>query len=229
MVPHAGLRYSGRIAADTWRRIKLPESVLIIGPKHTADGVDWAVAPHDLWQLSDGVSMAGDVDLACQIAQTVPGMELDAAAHAREHGSEVQLPILHRLAPKVRVAAIAMAGATMDELQPAAEALAGLMRRLDKPPLLVISSDMNHFADDTENRRRDRIALGALERGNPQELLRLCAEENISMCGQIPAALVLLTLQAMGCQPRYREIAYGTSADVSGDRSRVVGYAGVLF
>ena len=210
MVPHAGLRYSGRIAADTWRRIKMPESVLIIGPKHTADGVDWAVAPHDVWQLSDGVSMTGDVELARQIAETVPGMELDAAAHAQEHGSEVQLPILHRLAPRVRVTAIAMAGATLDELQPAAEALAGLMRRLEKPPLLVISSDMNHFADDTENRRRDRIALGALERGNPQDLLRLCAEENISMCGQIPAALVLLTLQAMGRQARYREIAYGT-------------------
>jgi AmmeMemoRadiSam system protein B len=173
--------------------------------------------------------MAGDVELARQIAETVPGMQLDAAAHAREHGSEVQLPILHRLAPQVRVASIAMSGATIDELQPTAEALADLMQRLDKPPLLIISSDMNHFADDAENRRRDRIALGALERGNPQELLRLCAEENISMCGQIPAALVLLTLQAMGRQPRYREIAYGTSGDVSGDRSRVVGYAGVLF
>ncbi len=229
MVPHAGLRYSGRIAADTWRRIKLPERVLIIGPKHTADGVDWAVAPHDAWQLSDRVSVAGDVELARQIAETVPGMELDAAAHAREHGSEVQLPILHRLAPQVRVAAIAMAGATMDELQSTAEALADLLQRLDKPPLLVISSDMNHFADDAENRRRDRIALGALERGNPGELLRLCAEENISMCGQVPAALVLLTMQAMGRQPRYREIAYGTSGDVSGDRARVVGYAGVLF
>ncbi len=49
------------------------------------------------------------------------------------------------------------------------------------------------------------------------------------MCGQLPAALVLLTLRAMGREVCYNEIAYATSADISGDRSRVVGYAGVLF
>ena len=229
MVPHAGLRYSGRIAADVWRRIKMPESVLIIGPKHTADGVDWAVAPHDVWRLSADASMAGNVELAHQIAESVPGMQLDAAAHAREHGTEVQLPILYRIAPSVRVAAIAMAGATVEELEQAAGALAELLQSLDKPPLLVISSNMNHFADDVENRRRDRIALAALQRNDPRELLQRCAEENISMCGQIPAALVLLTLQAMARQVNYREIGYATSGDVSGDLSRVVGYAGVLF
>jgi AmmeMemoRadiSam system protein B len=229
MVPHAGLRYSGRIAADVWRRIKMPESVLIIGPKHTADGVDWAVAPHDQWRLSADASMAGDVDLAHQIAESVPGMQLDAAAHAREHGIEVQLPLLYRIAPNVRVAAIAMAGATVEELERTSKALAELLGRLDKPPLLVISSDMNHFADDAENRRRDRIALDALQRNDPHELLQRCADENISMCGRIPAALVLLTLRAMGRRPSYREIGYATSGDVSGDFSRVVGYAGVLF
>ncbi len=49
------------------------------------------------------------------------------------------------------------------------------------------------------------------------------------MCGQVPAALVLLTLKALKQTAKYNEIAYATSADVSGDRSRVVGYAGVLF
>ena len=71
---------------------------------------------------------------------------------------------------------------------------------LENPPLLVISSDMNHFADDTENRRRDALALEALERNDPQGLLQICQEENISMCGQLPAALILLTLKALGRQ-----------------------------
>jgi AmmeMemoRadiSam system radical SAM enzyme/AmmeMemoRadiSam system protein B/AmmeMemoRadiSam system protein A len=229
MVPHAGLHYSGRVAADVWRRIKLPESVLIIGPKHTADGVDWAVAPHDVWQLSSTAKMSGDVELASRIADSVPGMELDASAHQREHGIEVQLPLLYRLAPQTRVAAIAMSGGTYDELESTAMALADCLASFEHPPLMVISSDMNHFADDEENRRRDRLALAALEKNDPQGLLQVCAEENISMCGQVPAALVLLTLKASKQTANYREIAYATSADVSGDRSRVVGYAGVLF
>jgi AmmeMemoRadiSam system protein B len=229
MVPHAGLRYSGRIAADVWRRIELPETVLIIGPKHTADGVDWAVAPHDVFQLSATVALPGNAELATQLADAVPGMQLDAAAHRREHGSEVQFPILYRLSPQTKVVAIAMHGGSLSELQEAAKALASWLRGLEKPPLLVISSDMNHFADDQENRRRDKLALAMLEQNDPAGLLSVCAEENISMCGQLPAALVLLTLKELGKKAVYEQIAYGTSGDVSGDFSRVVGYAGVLF
>jgi AmmeMemoRadiSam system protein B len=122
-----------------------------------------------------------------------------------------------------------MSGGQYEELERAAKALADCLSQMEKPPLMVISSDMNHFADDLENRRRDRLALDQLQKNAPKELLQVCAEENISMCGQIPAALVLLTLRAMRKQAHYEEIAYATSGDVSGDRSRVVGYAGVLF
>ena len=229
MVPHAGLKFSGRIAADTWRRIELPQTVLIIGPKHTSSGVDWAVAPHDLWQLSSTTSMTGDVRLAQRIADTVPGMALDSLAHAREHGIEVQLPLLHQISPTTQITAIAMSGGTYEELKRAADSLAKLLASFDTPPLMVISSDMNHFADDQENRRRDRLALDQLRENDPKGLLDTCAAENISMCGQLPAALVLLTLRAMGIRAQYDEIAYDTSASVSGDKSRVVGYAGVLF
>ncbi len=228
MVPHAGLRYSGRIAADVWRRIKLPRRVLIVGPKHTADGLAWAVAPHDQWRLSDTATMTGDSELAKQIAASVPGMELDAAAHRAEHGIEVQLPLLHRLAPETKIAAIAMSGGSAEQLRTAAKALANCLAAMKDPPLLIISSDMNHFADEQENQRRDRIALTALSKCDPEGLLKICEQENISMCGQIPAALILMTLQELKRSTVYNEIGYGTSGDVTGDHSRVVGYAGVL-
>ena len=122
-----------------------------------------------------------------------------------------------------------MSGGSFDELQSAANSLGELLGSLEQPPLLIISSDMNHFADDQENRRRDRLALDQLKLGDPKALLETCAAENISMCGQVPAALVLLTLRSMGIDTNYQEIAYDTSASTSGDRSRVVGYAGVLF
>ena len=228
MVPHAGLRFSGKVATDVWRRIELPKRVLIIGPKHTPDGLDWAVAPHDRWQLSTNVSFTGAASVAAEIAESVPGMELDAAAHRSEHGIEVQLPILARLAPETEIIAIAMHGGTMERLTEAATALAGWLEKQEEPPLLVISSDMNHYADDTENRRRDRLALDAMKTGDAEKLLETCQNENISMCGQVPAALVMLTLKALGKRFNYNEIAYATSADAGADKARVVGYAGVL-
>jgi len=122
-----------------------------------------------------------------------------------------------------------MSGGTDDELAQAADSLAKLLLSLDKPPLLVISSDMKHFADDEENRRRDRLALDQLKKIDPKGLLETCANENISMCGQAPAALVLWTLKRMKVDANYQEIGYATSADVTGDKNRVVGYAGLLF
>ncbi len=229
MVPHAGLRYSGHIAAEIWRRIHLPNDILIIGPKHTADGAPWAVAPHETWKLSDSTSMRGNPAFAKMLADNVPGMELDANAHRREHGIEVQLPFLQRLAPSAQITAIAMGRAEYTDLQEAARALATLLKPLPTQPLIVISSDMNHFAEDRENQRRDQLALEQLAALDPSGLLKTCKEENISMCGQIPAAFVLLTLQYMQRTCNYQKIAYATSAEVTGDISSVVGYAGVVF
>ncbi len=49
------------------------------------------------------------------------------------------------------------------------------------------------------------------------------------MCGLLPAVIVLETLRQLGTLQKCRRVAYATSADVSGDTSRVVGYAGMLF
>jgi len=50
LVPHAGLRYSGHIATEVWRRLHLHNDILIIGPKHTAEGASQAVSPHETWK-----------------------------------------------------------------------------------------------------------------------------------------------------------------------------------
>lgn len=229
MVPHAGLRFSGRVAAQIWRRINVQNRVLIIGPKHTPDGVDWAVAPHDRWLMSASAEIAGDTETAIELADRIPGMELDSRAHKREHGIEVQLPLMKRFCPEAKLTAIAMHGGNLQAFDSAASALADWIREQRDPPLLVISSDMNHFADDIENRRRDRLALDALATGDGAHLLKVCEEENISMCGQIPAAIILMVMRKLGKTAVAEEIAYATSADYGGGTDRVVGYAGVVW
>src|SRR5262249_17239475 len=110
-----------------------------------------------------------------------------------------------------------------------AEGLAGVLRERDELPLLLISSDMNHFATDAENRRLDAMALAALERRDPEALYRTVTEHSISMCGVLPAVIVLGTLRLLGKLKRAERVGYATTADVTGDTSRVVGYAGMLF
>lgn len=226
MVPHAGLKFSGAVAADAWRSVEIPKTVVIISPKHTQAGVNWAVCPFERWTLSSSVTFAGDPEVAQTLVSNMPGVQFDVSAHEQEHGIEIQLPILERVAPDVRVVGMAVHGGTWPEIDKAAEGLAAALRSLPEMPLLVISSDMNHFADDAENRRLDRLALDALKTGDPQKLLDTCREHQISMCGVIPAALVMAALHKLGHTFRVEELNYETSADHGGERSRVVGYAG---
>ena len=125
MVPHAGWVYSGQLAADVFSRVKFPKQVIVLAPD-IAEGVEWAVAPHHVWQLPGG-SIDSDPDLARRLADSIPGLELDAAAHAHEHAIEVQLPLLARLAPRSRVVGITIHAGESDELERFGQQLAGVL------------------------------------------------------------------------------------------------------
>lgn len=230
MVPHAGLKYSGKVAAAVWSRVAELDgrTLVVVSPKHTSGGVNWAVCPFESWRVSKSLSFASDRALADEIAEAVTPIELDSGAHQTEHGIEVQLPFLERFGPHCKVVGLALSGGSWEDIQAAAVQFADVLRQLPEKPLLVISSDMNHYAPDAENRRRDRLALDALQTGEPQHLIDTCHEHEVSMCGLVPAAFVMETLNQLDQPFRVEEVSYATSGEVSGDKSHVVGYAGVM-
>jgi AmmeMemoRadiSam system protein B len=228
LVPHAGLSYSGKIAADVLRRIDYPETIVVIGPKHTPLGVEWSVCPHDKWLLP-GLEMKSDRQLAEELAAAITGLELDALAHQREHAIEVELPFIHRFAPLSKVVGIAIGGGTLAQCLEFADGLSRVLARRSDRALLVISSDMNHYASDQETRRVDQMAIEAIESLDPENVFRTVRDNDISMCGVLPAVIVMQALRNLGRLKAAVRVAYGTSADVSHETSRVVGYAGMLF
>ncbi len=234
LVPHAGWIYSGRVAAATLARVRIPPQVIVLCPRHRGPGPEWSVAPHDEWAFP-GASLASDPELAARLAGGISGLELDAAPHRREHAVEVQLPLLARLRPDARVVGIAIGGgAHLAQLQQFGRQLAELLRPLEPRPLLVVSSDMHHQRDDgrtptvRHTRTVDRLALDAMQSLDPARLYETVREHKIGMCGAMPAVIVMEALRALGRLRRCDEVGYATSFDVSADASYVVGYAGVL-
>ena len=228
LVPHAGWVYSGRLAANVFRRVKFPKQIIVLAPRHRLQGAEWAVAPHRAWQLPGG-SLDSDPELARMLAAAIPGLELDAAAHAEEHAIEVQLPLVARLSPQSRVVGITIHSGELEDLERFGEQVAGVLANLSERPLLVISSDMNHYADDGETRRRDRMAREALASLDAGRLYRTVLDNGISMCGMMPAVVVFSALGRLKALNRCVEVGYTTSAAASGDTRRCVGYAGMLF
>lgn len=227
LVPHAGLRFSGKIAASVLRRIEMPKTVLVIGPKHTRFGVDWAVASNERW-LIPGAVLGSDQDLAKELADAIPDLQLDDAAHAKEHAIEVELPLIARLAPDANVVGVVIGAGDLERCQTFGKGLASVLRHRDDV-LVVISSDMNHFANDDDTRRLDEIAMTALETLDPIEVFKTVRNNHISMCGLLPTVMVLDALHRLEPLQECERVGYATSADASGKKDRVVGYAGMLF
>lgn len=219
MLPHAGWIFCGDIIAETIARTTIPPVAVVIGPKHTRYGSNWSVSSDEEWRLPNATIPVATEWVEC-LTGRVASLDCERDAHRAEHGCEVLLPFLHRVRPDIRVVPIAIGAAEFDSL---GELAAGLAE-LPDDVLLVISSDMNHFAGDAENRRRDDLALQQLLAGDPRGLYDVCLENDISMCGMRPAVAVLGTLGE--CEVEITR--YETSARVTNDLSIVVGYAGAL-
>jgi AmmeMemoRadiSam system protein B len=251
MIPHAGWQYSGRLAVQTLAQTEIPKRVIILAPKHRSGGIDWAIAPNRIWTLPSR-NVESDLEFAESMIQAVDLLGFDETAHAQEHSIEVQLPIIAKLSPETRVVGLTMAISSWEMIRYGAAQLATFLESfLNIPsdasatstdnssntsaemPLFIVSSDMNHYANERITRRIDRIALDAIheavKKSKPEYALETVHEYQISMCGIVPAVFAMETLRHLGKLNQVEEVGYTTSAAVSGDDSRVVGYAGLLF
>jgi len=97
----------------------------------------------------------------------------------------------------------------------------------EDPILVVASSDMNHYERDAVTRIKDRKAIDRILALDARGLYDTVRSEGISMCGYGPTTAMLVAACALGAT-RAELVRYATSADVSGDTDRVVGYAGIV-
>ncbi len=232
MIPHAGWIYSASLAMKTLRRLEPSETIVVLAPKHRPEGANLAVMPYGAWDYKGG-TIPNDLEFVDAFVDAIPEFQKDPIAHRSEHSIEVQLPLLARLFPNAKVVGVLIGRAAQSELDSMAERFAKFLSDREnagkRRPALVISSDMNHYADDASTRRIDKIATDALETTDPAELLRTVVGRRISMCGILPAYFTLKTLKTRGEFSSAIRVGYATSGDASGDRERVVGYAGYLF
>ena len=165
--------------------------------------------------------------LAERLLELAPSLEPDSAAHAREHSLEVQLPFLQVLRRDVELVPVCLGAQDLDLCREVGEALAAIRAEEPEPPLLLASSDMNHYESRAVGREKDERALERIEALDPEGLFATVLSEEISMCGFLPATALLFAARKAGVAGA-RVVARRDSGDETGDASSVVGYAGVI-
>jgi len=225
VVPHAGLMYSGHVAAAFYALAELPKRFVILCPNHTGFGHFAAINREGSWRTPFGDAKI-DTPLADALMSRAPILADDWRAHAREHSLEVQLPFLQQLlGSDFTFVPICLGAHRYDYCEIVGNAIADVAR--DQPVGIVASSDLNHYEDQKETLRKDQIAIDAVLALDPKELWRVVDEYDISMCGFIPTTTMLIAAKQLGAT-RAELIKHATSGDVNRDYSHVVGYASIL-
>lgn len=227
LVPHAGYVYSGHVAGAVLSRIALPRKILILGVRHFPRGQQVAILSTGAWRTP-----LGDAPIDAPLAETLraecPLIQEDSIAHSTEHSLEVQLPFLQLLSPGFAFVPLALGTIRFEDLVAVGEAIGRVLASSKEEVLLLTTSDLNHYEDDATTRTKDAKAVERLLALDARGLYDTCRNEKISMCGLGPAVTMLTALRMLGAK-HAELVRYATSADVSGDTSAVVGYAGMIF
>jgi len=168
-----------------------------------------------------------DSDLAESLLQSCHLLMEDAKAHEDEHSIEVELPFLQRSVGAFTFVPIAIGVSRFAALEALGYGMAQVLKSAANPALIIASSDMNHYEPDDVTRVKDRKAIDQILALEPAGLYEVIRKEDISMCGYGPAVAMLTAAKELGAT-RAELVRYATSADTSGDRSAVVGYAGMV-
>ncbi len=215
IVPHAGLRYSGPIAASAYARIAggrgSVHTVVLVGPAHygRTRGLSLSSASGFASPLGtltvDAAANARVLELPCT--------QVHNGTHAPEHCLEVQLPFIQALLGSVEIVPL-LAGGEPEGVVAVAAALELLWD--GSSTLIVVTTDLSQYLAYAAARARDRSTAAAVEALNDDAISELGA------CGRVPLQGLLRVARGHGLAAHTLDLR--SSGDTAGGRERVVGY-----
>jgi len=226
--PHAGYMYSGPFAAFSYRIIenKEFEDVIVIGPSHHFGFYGASVDKMAGRKTPLGV-VKFDKELADKIIKQNPEMiSYKPDAHTQEHSVEIQIPFLQMVLKRFNLVEIVMGSQDYKTCQALAEAIVNAAK--DKKILIVASSDLSHYHDQKTAEKLDNLVIEAVEKFDPELLYKRLTTDSCEACGGGPIITAMLVAKRLGAD-RGKVLIYGTSGDVTGDFSQVVGYLSAVF
>jgi MEMO1 family protein len=226
--PHAGLRYSGRIAAYTYAALRAqpPATVVMVGPSHRVGFQGCRLIAEGAFETPLG-QIPIDAARASDLLAADPALlQDDARPHRDEHSLEMQLPFLQVAAPDARIVPILMGHQTAETMS----ALGRVLARVAGPDVVFLaSSDLSHYQPAPVAHELDARVVGDVERFDPDGLQRRLLQDPDHACGGGPLVAVMAAARSGGAS-QSRVLQYGDSGDAGErDKSRVVGYLAAAF
>ena len=215
IVPHAGYVYSAPIAATAYARLRPLASrirrVALLGPAHFVAVAGMAIPDADAFETPLG-RVPLDLEEMRRL-QSLRQVQVDPAAHAREHALEVQLPFLQRILGQFTLVPLVAGRASPAEV-------ATVIRALDvEGTLILVSSDLSHYLPYEQARAADQATADRIR------ALELVWWE--AACGATPVNGLLEWAAGLALSPSVLDLR--NSGDTAGGKESVVGYGAFAF
>ncbi len=227
--PHAGYVYSGKTAYSGYSEINIKNNIIIIGPNHTGLGVGYSIMNSGEYGFKD-FSVPVNAGLANAIINEKDSPFIsDELAQLKEHSVEVQIPLLYNVKKDFTIVPIVVSFIRYEDVLRASGTIFNALKKLNllNDVLIVASSDMTHYESADAAKTKDNIAIKEILDLNPNGLYNKVREHEISMCGFIPAS-IMLNVAKMAGATHAKLVDYTNSGEVTGDYASVVGYSSIV-
>jgi len=241
LVPHAGLRYSGVVAAAVYRHLEQLQPERVILARFSHRGGPAAVCIPEIEAYSTPL---GTIQVDTATARHLEGEEPFRPAQESalcDHSIEIQLPLLSKAVPQAQVLPLYVGHITEDARGRAAAALAEL---LSEKTVLLASSDLTHYGadfgflpfpldDDTADNLRslDEEVLEAIGTLETDFFLHTLRRTSATVCGVEPISLLLETVRRLDGRREFFPLMldYMQSGEITGDYETSVSYGALGF
>jgi len=237
VVPHAGLMYSGTVAAAAYRHLaeEPPERVILLGFPHRGAPSGVWIPEVQTYQMPLG-ELAVDLETTERLLVSGAFQRL-AESRLCDHSVEIQLPLVGRAAPQAKVVPIYVSHLGEAGREAAARELA---RYIGPGTVLLASSDFTHYgrsfgfqpfpADDQVARRLRELDESVIEAASslrPELFWEEIRNTEATVCGTEPISLLLAALRlADSADEIFQEtLDYQTSGEITDDYQHSVSYA----
>lgn len=235
VVPHAGYRFSGHVAAGVFLRIdpKRFSRIVVMGPSHYVAMRNQVSVPDATHIATPLGVLRVDTDFVARMRQ-LPFVTNVPAAHESEHSAQIQLPLIQTCLSSNLPVVCAVCGHF--DAPSLVKAAAAFRELLDDKTLLVASSDFTHyganygyvpFTKDVE-KNLEALDMGVFDLFSRKDLsgfLDYLDRTGATVCGRDPLAFLLAMMPA---DARVERTAYETSGHLMHDDQNSVSYVGAL-
>jgi len=221
--PHAGLVYSGPVAAYGYKLLSRQNvsTVIILGFSHRKyyDGV--SVYAKGRFQTPLG-NLETDERVASLIIKASPRFNFYRPLFDDENSIEMELFFIKKVLPQAKIVAVAFGTSDYEDARVLAETLSRILKERSDV-VLIASTDMSHYKSYEETKSIDQQTIDLMKDFNYSAIYKKGISYEQPCCGYMPVACMLMAAKNIGAD-NFQVLRYANSGDTTGDKRRVVGY-----